>query len=517
MKASMARLSLFLLGLVLPSSLFAAQVTESAPSSIPDFDDMEYGELIREFQKERGRWARESCEFGVPILTAMSRKNPDNDPVENLRLLAQVLCANERNDYAEAAQVLKTLETNFPDQHYNDLGFLLAVRTESAEDALARLRSLDFDQAKDLSEDTLWSVSRMLTRAGRNTELNDVALDWSQNGIFGALSRDQQSGMAFRALDAAVRQERIEAVDGLLTYVTNPQSYVTLLTDRKYETIWPKIEARAGPNMSLVGQEDVMLKLARLENNELDRDRFSAAARALHFNGQFEDAIELADQWRSREEGGSAIEEGDAWALNIQAYAYDSLGQTEKADAIFDRLAEVDASKHSWAVNFVINRAARLVGQGRWTEGLEAAELARSVPGSTYAELIVARDFTCALKKLGRIEESEKELPFLRENAEDGLAMSVQGLMCHDLNSEAAQILSDALANPITRDRAIAAFEVDELDLFYTQSILPDARDLLADFPDLAQQLATYVRPMPEEYVPTASLKRVTLDLPSWE
>lgn len=514
MKASIVWLNLAIVSLAFSSSAWAAQ---GEPNSIPDFDGMEYGELIREFQKERGRWARESCEFGVPILTAMSRKNPSSDPVKNLRLLAQIYCADERDDYAEAAQVLATLENDFPDQDHNDLGFYLAARTDDAEDALSRLKALDFDQVKDLSEDRLWSVSRMLTRVGRSTDLNDVALDWSQNGKFGALSRNQQSGMAYRALDAAVRKKRIEAVDGLLIYITSPRSYVTLLTDRKYEPIWPKIEARAGPNMSLIGQENVMLKLARLENNELDRDRFSDAAHALHFNGQFEDAIELADQWQRREERGSAIEEGDAWALNIQAYAYDSLGQPEKADAIFDRLAKLDPEKNSWVVNFVINRASRIVGQGRWSEGLEAAELARSVPGSTYAELIVARDFTCALKKLGRIDESEKELPFLRENAEDGVALSVQGLMCHDLNAEAAQLLIDALANPITRDRAIAAFEVDELDLFYTQSILPNARDLLEDFPELAEQLAKYVRPMPEEYIPTASVKRVTLDLPSWE
>ena len=89
--------------------------------------------------------------------------------------------------------------------------------------------------------------------------------------------------------------------------------------------------------------------------------------------------------------------------------------------------------------------------------------------------------------------------------------------MCHGLNEEAAQLLQDALADAAKRDGALYAFEVDELDLFYTQSILPNARDLLADHPSLAAELAKHMRPIPEDFIPAASIKRIKLDLPEWD
>ncbi len=493
-----------------------AQDGESAGDT-PDFAAMSLEELVQTLRSSRDRWRQEPCSFGEPLFTALSDQIPDNPDIQRSLKFSQIFCADERDEFDKGAAYVAELKAADPDLDLLDMALYFDQRGENADAALARLRALDFDAARSLEPERFWAVARMISGAGKSDELDDLALEWSEAGLFGALKLDSQSGLAYRALSAAARQGRGDLVDGLLIYITSPRSYVSLLTNRKYETIWPQIEQRAGKNLSKSGKRNVELKLARLENSRSDRDRFSDAAHALHFNGQFEEAIELANQWQRREERGVALEQGDGWALNIQAYAYDSLGQTEKADAVFDRLAAVDPEENGWVVSFVINRASRLVGHGRWEEGLEAAELARTVPGSTYAELIVARDHACALKQLGRADEAESELEFLRANVDDGPALTVQGLMCYGFNDEATTILLDALADPVKRDNAIDAFEVGDLDLFYTQSILPDASDLLASSPELAAELAKYVRPMPEEFIPAASLKRVKLDLPSWD
>jgi len=88
--------------------------------------------------------------------------------------------------------------------------------------------------------------------------------------------------------------------------------------------------------------------------------------------------------------------------------------------------------------------------------------------------------------------------------------------MCHGLDREAAELLEAMLRATDTRDSALDAFYVEELDLFYTQSILPNARSLLADHPDLASELSKYIRALPEEFIPRASLARTKLDLPVW-
>ncbi|WP_298463874.1 hypothetical protein [uncultured Erythrobacter sp.] len=495
-----------------------AQDDHSADDT-PDFAAMNAEELVQTLRSSKNRWREEPCDFGEPLFTAMSSKMPDNPSVHRTLKFSQIFCADEQGEYAKGAAYVAELETTDPEVNLLSMALYFGRRSEDADGVLARLRKLDFDGASELDEESFWPVTWMIYDAGKADELNDLALEWSQTGIFGALSLNLQSGLAFRALGSAARQERGDLAGGLLNYITSPRSYVSLLTDRKYETIWPQIEQRAGKNLSSTGKRNVELTLARLENSPSDRDRFSDAAHALHFNGQFEDAIDLADQWQRREERGVALEEGDAWALNIQAYAYDSLGQTAKADAVFDRLAAVDPDENGWVVSFVINRASRLVGQGRWEEGLAATELARSVAeenGNTYAKLLIARDRACALLKLDRMDAAMSELEFMRENVDDGAKIVVQGLLCFGFKDEAAKIMLDMFADPDKRVTAIDAFEVGDLDLFYTQSLLPDASDLLATSPELAAELAKYMRPMPEDLIPAASLKRVKLDLPSW-
>jgi tetratricopeptide (TPR) repeat protein len=222
----------------------------------------------------------------------------------------------------------------------------------------------------------------------------------------------------------------------------------------------------------------------------------------------------LARRWRERTDRGAAFEEGDGWALNIEAYAYDALGQPAKADAVFEELAKLDPETHPWVVNFVINRSSRLVGQGRWKEGLAASVLAREVAekyGSPYAKMIIARDRACALERLGRVEEAASELAFLRANWKEAVTFAVRGLMCHGQRDEAAGLLLAALRDETERGGALAAFQTDELDLFYTASILPDARDLLTDYPELAAELDKHMRAMPEAFIPQAALRRVAL------
>ena len=512
------RRSKFLVSLLAAAASFplAAQVNKGA-EAVPDFAAMEAQELLATLRSSGDRWRDEPCTFGEPLFEALKAKIPPSEPLGNSLALAYVFCADESRDHARGLKKLTALEAEMPDLDTTNIGLYLDAQSDNAESALKRLRALDYEAADEVIADSFWRAARMISAAGRGDEVEDLALEWSKGSIIAAFDFNMQRGVAFRGLAAAARHNDLEAADNLLSYVTSPSIYVTLLTHRKYEPLWPKIEERAGANLEPIGRQNVAITLGRLETKDIDRDRFSEAAHALHYNGQFEDAIALADQWQQREGRGMELEEGDAWALNIQAYAYDSLGQPEKADVIFERLAKVDPDDNNWVVNFVINRASRLVGQGRWEEGLEAAKLARSVPGSTFAELLVARDHTCALKALGRDQEAENELAFIRANSDDGISQSVQALMCHGLNEEAAQLLTDALADPAKRDGALSAFEVDELDLFYTQSVLPNARDLLADHPELAEELAKHMRAMPEAYIPAASLKRAKLDLPEWK
>jgi hypothetical protein len=118
---------------------------------------------------------------------------------------------------------------------------------------------------------------------------------------------------------------------------------------------------------------------------------------------------------------------------------------------------------------------------------------------------------------LDREDEASTELAFLREKKKDGVGLTVQGLLCFGLRDEAVQLLLEAIADPATKGAALDTLERPEGGLFYTRSILPKARSLMEDYPELKAAYLEHRRDLPDAYVPRASLLRVELDLPEWE
>ncbi|QDH35918.1 tetratricopeptide repeat protein [Porphyrobacter sp. YT40] len=511
--SSLTRTALAVAALLLAAPLAAQNGPRvSAPAPLPDLTGMTSQQIYELFAKDENRWSREPCSFGAPVLLALEAKAPRPVPIRRLRLIAEALCADTEERFADGARVMQQVRALTPDDPATGMAIYFARRQGDAASVLALLGGLGQKEIEQLDDSDYFAAGRMLRTHGRGEAFDALALQWVDEGKLPFFDTDLHSPIAFDALRAAARAGRNDLVDQLLLPITSPGNYVVLLTHREFEPFWPQIEQRAGPNLAAIGEENVNLTRTRLINAPEDRDRFSDAAHALHYNGQFAEAIALAQRWRDRAESGKAIEEGDAWALNIQAYARDSLGQHEAADAVFDELAKLDPEQHNWLVNFVINRASRLVGQGRWEEGLAAVDLARTVAdtqGTTYAKMIVAANRACALEKLGRAEEAVEELSFLRANVKESHALAVRGLVCHGHRDEAAALLLTGLRDPEQRPVALEAFQTDELDLFYTASILPQASDLPPFYPELADELARHMRPIPEAYIPQASLKRV--------
>jgi tetratricopeptide (TPR) repeat protein len=502
--------------LALTASVLAQPVAakEVAPRPLGDLAAMSRDDLVDLFTQEENRWFREPCTFGAPLLAELENRSAGATPIRRLRLYTDALCADREKRYADGAKIVRTIAALTPDDPETGLAIWFASRLDDADALLSILRGLDPAALGRLDRDDFWSAVRTVTGQGRGGEMDALALAWVDGGKLAFMDVELHQPVAMRALRAAAAAGRSDVTDQLLLSITDPVTYIDLLTQRSYAPFWPQIEARAGANLSLVGDEHVAQTAARLTIAPKDRDRFSEAAHALHFNGQFAEAIALAKRWSDQKAKGADIEEGDAWALNIQAYAYDSLGEFKKADAVFDELAKLDPDEHPWVVNFVINRASRITGQGRWKQGLAANDLARKVAeqhGSTYAKMIVASNSACALERLGRAGAAAGDLAYLRENRKEGVALTVRGLLCHGLKDEAAALLLEGLRDEGTRERALNAFQTDELDLFYTATILPQAPDLLAGYPELAAELAKYVRPMPEGFIPRASLKRVSL------
>lgn len=500
------------LGLVLPGAAQAQDANPDPPDwSKVDFSTLEDAALTAIFQNETREWLSRPCEVGEPAAAELVRRQPGKPALQRPLLLTRALCFDSREKFEEALAAFRSLEKVSPDADMIGLALHLERRANDAQATLQRLRSMRAEQISRLEPEAVWPSLRMISKNGREDELGDVIYGWVKGGRFAALPEELREGFAMRALKAANRAKRPEIAQEILVHIRTTGSYISLLSDRAYELVWPSVEAAAGPNLRNVSAAYVERELARFRENPEDRKRYHNAVRALHYAGRFEEAVTLSQQEQPAGPSIDEIEEEDAWALNLVAHSHDSLGQVDKADEIFERLARIDAGNHPWVVNFVINRASRLVGLARWEEGLEATALARQVAernGSTYAKLLIARDRACALGKLGRNVEVAAELQYLEQEWKDAPAIAAQGLACADRKDRAVELLLEGLRDESLRPALLDEFPGPEFDLFYTASVLPTVHGLMIEYPSLRTEVERYIRQIPDAFIPEASLRR---------
>lgn len=468
-------------------------------------------ELLAILRDGGRRWMEEPCDFGVPLFSQLAERRPNSASHARGALLSEAFCADIQGNYARGIEKVRQLREVFPEDDFSYLGLYFVGRLEDADGALEELKRLKDEQLEQLEPDEFWSLFRTIRKAGKVDSIEDLALEWSDTRKLSLVSGELQPGLAKLAITAAIRKGRGNGVGELLSYIRSPASYIDMLADRQFEASWPLIEPAAGPNLSKAAESEVEWALARLDTAPEDSSRLSDVARALHYAGRFDEVVELVSPVFEANPTLAGLEEDEGWALNLLAYAYDSLGERAKADAVFDALARLDPDENYWVVNFVINRSSRLIGQQRWEAGMEAAALARTVTndnGTKYAKVILARDHACVLPMVGREDERIAEFEFLRANAIESPFLVASGLMCGGLEEEAAQVLIDGLNDPATRGPLLSDLQPGDFDLFYTPSSLPSPRDLLESHQPLRDTFDRYARIIPASFVPEAALNR---------
>lgn len=458
------------------------------------------------------------CIETVPMFEELHRRNRREGRYERGLLVARAQCAYLEKRYLDGMNYVEQAGRRYPDSSVllDPLGLYLATQLNDGREALSRLRRMTASGLiATMSRDVLSWTFRTIRENGHGKDLEAFAHELAASRVFARMDPELHGMIAMPALAYAARSGETAQVDALLRYVRSPSSVLDLLALREYEAIWPQVEQHAGDNLATLSDDYVAWTATRLADKPEDRDRLSENSYALLYAGRYREAVELAQGWLDRKQHEGEIEQGDGWALNIQAYAYDALGQPDEADRVFDRLARISPDEHPWVVNFLINREVRLVELGRWEEGLAASEVARPATdkhGTPYARMLVASYRACALHKLGRTEESVRELDFVREHFADASGAGGVALLCADRDDEAAQILATTLADEASRAGLLDDMQDERFSLFGTpRSHLRAPRELVLARPELRDAALKHVRLLPERFVPVAYLRRQEL------
>lgn len=485
-------------------------------SEVPNFRAMSDAELLERATAVINTGFYNACNNESPLFAELARRNPRHLGYKSGALIGQAVCASEEGRLEEALSLVKQSESVLPVPIQNTVGLDLAIRLKDGSEALAQLRKIAAGgRIRYLNRDFLFAGLDTISVGGLGDELDELAYELTAASEFAQIEPDVQGAFAIRGFRHAAKRGDLSRVDMLLEHIFHPEAYTYMLADRVFEPAWPQIEEYAGDHLEKVTSSFVAWSAQRLADDPDDRDRLSLYANALLFAGRDEEAATLAGDWLAGTED-NALQEGDAWALEVQVRALDALGRTAEADAVFDRLAR-SRPEQPWIVNFLINRAIRLRSQGRWQDALEGFALARPTAderGTDYARLLVAAGRACALHRLGRDAEVEPEVAHLIEHSDTHLGVAAGGLLCAERRADAEQLIAKGFEDDDNVRRLVDTIQDKRFDMRSFRSISDPSepslsvRDLILEREDLRLRVLKHVRLLPDHLVPIGYLRR---------
>lgn len=498
-------------------TLLAAITIPLNAKNTSDYGKLSDDRLLERYIKASEAENPDYCKTVLPLLDEMAKRSTFEQTVIRPKYLNQFQCAISEARYKDAFALSLKLEDMTGVAQPDENAFVLAVIAEEYPVAAARLirmaGSTDGRAFATLDPQLFWQLSRELAR-NQHTEIRlRMFRALADSPHLDRLDPSVGSGIARVALTLDAEKGVFGRATTLSRRLQGPYPFIELLANRKLETMWPALEEMAGPNLQKVAEADVAVKAAAYYKNPKDREAFQYYAHALHFAGRFEEAIALVRTFDHSPRSMLKATEDDLWAMNIEAYALDALGRKSEAEAVFDAMGALpfEGDRQSWLVNFVINRASRLVGLGQWQKGLDASMLAHEVTeksGSPFAKMLVRKARICALVNLDRAQEAASLLAEAYEGRVDAYATAAEAHLCAGATDKAATIVLEALRSPDHRYDMAQELQSDDFEIFYVEGVLPDLRDSLRARPEIDAEFTAIVRDLPERLIPGASLRR---------
>lgn len=351
----------------------------------------------------------------------------------------------------------------------------------------------------------LWRYGVQLIGA---RQAGPIAITMVRSAAFPYLPEDAQALIAPLAIRPALAAGDMDLAYRMAMLVPDPALVRDMLINREFAVLWPRLEEAAGPRLAVLREGAVRHARARYQADPDDLERRAALADALLWNGNHAEVLALAGTIDSAPGAAENYDEQDAWLLNTAVKSLDALGRRAEADEMADRIGLLSPDDdRGWVVSFAINRAYRLVDQGRWREALPAAELAMKVAadnGNDYARQIAATARFCAAFKL---DPAAPDLPDawqeITRRAKDSIGSSVMAALCKGDTAAARRFLVAGLEDPATRTRALELLQPPGFVLAPpSQSAVTDPHTLLAGDPKLRALFLKYGRPLPDSLLP---------------
>lgn len=392
-------------------------------------------------------------------LRALPRPTPLRGLVQLTR--AQILDGLRRTDEARAAaaESIRLLPGTAEPLLIASVIDAYGENIGAAADFLLRASEADVGTANLIDDYEMNNILGRLTEAHDRARLAAVSARFLLTGW--SLGRPATvSSMAINVIRARTEEGRVAEAAPFVHRIYDPDDLVPLYTERRYEPLWPAVEAWAGRRFEKLWPPYLDQSRRAWElNATLDTARAysGALAAARHDRTAVATFLPLFDH--------DLDPERDDLLQFVSLYLASALARLGRWDEAYGLL---DKGEHAWpmdktasGVAFPANRGRLLYQQGRFAEAV--AELDGALAGSARwgaevnATAISSVNFyrACALEQLGRGKEDHSSSDVLtRERAVYPVRYAGWRLCADDL-AGARQALLDGLRDPRTREAVI--------------------------------------------------------------
>jgi tetratricopeptide (TPR) repeat protein len=411
---------------------------------------------------EHGR--RNDCAGALRALDPLVPKlepGADRNAIQRLRLA----CLGSAGRADELGPVQRELAGTMPrDGLVRSFGVLIAAEEGRYAEAAEQLANLaeDDPQSLILISGNSWR--------GLAQKLNEQRLFAARDRAYVALARadwephdrpDMRDLLAQGAIDALLARSDSAEAEALLGRIAMPEILYAMATERRYEPLWPKVEARMGPQSGRAIDRFAADRLDDLTRNPDDPRVMRDAIRAFILLGRYTEAAEMA--------GRISVAEGmgeDAVAsVRYHAQALAALGRRGEAIERMQAFAALDANKTPEAVSGMVALAELLDEDGQSDRALAVARKALADGGdslSPWGAAWLHRTEACALGAAGRAADARRIGDALKAHASDNQAAAIEGLLCLGRRDEAAAIAIQTLATAEGASAIVDQFQPDE-------------------------------------------------------
>ncbi len=241
----------------------------------------------------------------------------------------------------------------------------------------------------------------------------------------------------------------------LLDRTTDPLALLDVAQDRRFEKIWPEMEAAGRFDWLKVQTIDLeRWREARRRQPEL-LINVTSEIDALRALGRYDEALALGEDHVRRLKAGETFEDADdqrSWMLNSHAYTLSALGRYEDADRIMIEAEGKDT------VSQRINRAELLIDAGQAARALKVLESVKEKQSSPFGLMWRDAGLACAKAQLGDLAAARAMARSMVARWKDNGGAVTKAQVCAELLDEAAALYVQRLDDPVTRGVALEAF-----------------------------------------------------------